>query len=76
MQVSIIFFITLLFWLFHVVGITMPAIGMTSLPRPADTIPRDGRQNKKSKWDKVSFKSICILIFLMNCKDINLLTII
>lgn len=41
----------------------MAATGLNSLPSAADVIPRDGRQNKKSKWDKVSFKSICILIF-------------
>ncbi|XP_050370702.1 uncharacterized protein LOC126788728 [Argentina anserina] len=34
-------------------GITVPATGLSSLPRAADIIPRDGRQNKKSKWDKI-----------------------
>ncbi|KAL6206726.1 hypothetical protein ACLB2K_023973 [Fragaria x ananassa] len=34
-------------------GITMAATGSNPLPPAADTIPRDGRQNKKSKWDKI-----------------------
>ncbi|KAL6201337.1 hypothetical protein ACLB2K_025051 [Fragaria x ananassa] len=34
-------------------GITMAATGSNSLPPAADIIPRDGRQNKKSKWDKI-----------------------
>ncbi|XP_068324646.1 uncharacterized protein [Pyrus communis] len=32
---------------------TMAATGLNSLPPAADAIPREGRQNKKSKWDKV-----------------------
>ncbi|KAM1045632.1 hypothetical protein FF1_036565 [Malus domestica] len=32
---------------------TMAATGLSSLPPAADVIPREGRQNKKSKWDKV-----------------------
>lgn len=42
----------------------MAASGLNSLPS-TDVISRDGRQNKKSKWDKVAFKSICMLIFLI-----------
>lgn len=33
-------------------GITMAATGLNSLPS-TDVISRDGRQNKKSKWDKI-----------------------
>ncbi|KAL5575214.1 hypothetical protein UlMin_016913 [Ulmus minor] len=29
------------------------AAGLNSVPPAADVIPRDGRQNKKSKWDKL-----------------------
>ncbi|VVA35271.1 PREDICTED: SAP30-binding [Prunus dulcis] len=32
---------------------TMAASGLNSLPPAPDVMPRDGRQNKKSKWDKV-----------------------
>ncbi|GLT54630.1 hypothetical protein SLA2020_278130 [Shorea laevis] len=32
---------------------TMAAIGLLPVPPAADTTTRDGRQNKKSKWDKV-----------------------
>lgn len=31
----------------------MAASGLNSLPPAPDVMPRDGRQNKKSKWDKV-----------------------
>lgn len=34
-------------------GSTMAASGLNSLPPAPDVMPRDGRQNKKSKWDKV-----------------------
>ncbi|KAL6208178.1 hypothetical protein ACLB2K_019129 [Fragaria x ananassa] len=34
-------------------GITMAATGLNSVPPAADIPPRDGRQNKKSKWDKI-----------------------
>ncbi|KAM5587937.1 hypothetical protein ABKV19_006406 [Rosa sericea] len=59
-------------------NVPLPGItsGLSSLPPAADIIPRDGRQNKKSKWDKVLFKSICVLIFQMNYKDINLVTVL
>ncbi|XP_062012951.1 uncharacterized protein LOC133729438 [Rosa rugosa] len=36
-------------------NVPLPGItsGLSSLPPAADIIPRDGRQNKKSKWDKI-----------------------
>jgi hypothetical protein len=38
----------------HFAGVsTAAATGLLSVPPAADTTTRDGRQNKKSKWDKV-----------------------
>lgn len=31
----------------------MPGSGLNTISGAVDILPRDGRQNKKSKWDKV-----------------------
>lgn len=39
--------------LFAIGGLAATSSGLHLVPPAADSINRDGRQNKKSKWDKV-----------------------
>ena len=38
---------------FAIAGSAVTASGLHLVPPTADSVNRDGRQNKKSKWDKV-----------------------
>ena len=48
--------------------LAVPAGGLPSAPTAADNIVRDGRQNKRSKWDKV--------IICLSCTSINRILVI
>lgn len=46
----------------------MAASALHSLPPSADSVARDSRQNKKSKWDKVYYLMDVVQISFLWCK--------
>lgn len=46
----------------------MAASALHSLPPSADSVARDSRQNKKSKWDKVFYLMRVVRICFLCCE--------
>lgn len=52
----------------HCAGVTAAvAGGLQSVPMTIDAVARDGRQNKKSKWDRVLVWAYSLSLFLVSC---------